>query len=411
MYFIAVAIVNLAYIFSELMFNTKLLNVSGGSFNYSDIETIEILGRALSSIGLSLVLVRTIYFFRISKGSKIFLSSLVIIIAHPVFFLGQKEFIDYLAKQTPDFQQQAFYNALLSKRAMLFDQDIEENIPYLKERTDTEKKVFFSSIGLIKNESGVGDIYGPKKSKEIIINNEAVTLANTLLNDYQDPVINESTYFLYSNIQQSYYKKIKLIDKQADGYYERYTSESARQAFYSQYAGLLEKIQKGENFFRNVMPSKVGAKLISIGRCITKDCYEKKTTGFETFQKNLARKYLKEKTEELTTFPFDYFCTQGNSKNSRTIIRTHKNGATDTRTHTNRMGNHSANTTLRCDVDLNHLGNAYLSKYKQTIDNTLNLSFKKYESLESFSKSSDFNDFIMYTAKRSGVRLILPKEW
>lgn len=95
-------LLNLAYLLIDLSFNARLLDISLSSQLNFRFDKLELYGRAISSIGATLVAWRWLVPFhpKRSLGSYVVRFSLIFVLVFPAVFVGQKKLIDTLVDQS-----------------------------------------------------------------------------------------------------------------------------------------------------------------------------------------------------------------------------------------------------------------------------------------------------------------------
>lgn len=116
-------IASCAYLVIEIMFNAKLVEVaSSAGFDVNDntLHNIELFGRAISGVGVSLLILDALPARFISSfWSKILSITLVISLIWPVVFFGQKKLIDiYLIEPSSAAQRKQAVASVLLKQAI-----------------------------------------------------------------------------------------------------------------------------------------------------------------------------------------------------------------------------------------------------------------------------------------------------
>lgn len=115
------------YLFPELIFNAKLVAVAGGRGSSDEaLRSVELFGRTVSGIGVSLLLADLWIRGRLARGIARPLAclGLTLLLVWPLVFFGQKWLVDrwLIAPSTPEQRQRAVLSQLL--RASLADNTI-----------------------------------------------------------------------------------------------------------------------------------------------------------------------------------------------------------------------------------------------------------------------------------------------
>jgi len=137
------------YLLPEAIFNSALIDVAGGkSSDESDLRIIELFGRAVSGIGVSLLLLDFYYKKRPvhSPFKMILISGAVLLVIWPLVFFGQKALVDNLiiSPSSAEERQHAYVvqmlrRALIEKSVEIEGLDYKPNQPH-----SAEEKTFLS---------------------------------------------------------------------------------------------------------------------------------------------------------------------------------------------------------------------------------------------------------------------------
>lgn len=149
---------SLAYLAFELAFNSRIVDGASGTFDATQLKALELQGRTLSGIGLSLLIAKNIS----PKKLIPFIRTLVIVcsISFCVMFFGQKILVEYMVdNSTAEERSNAQYIALLKKgitsnSVQLEDISIEEDqldTPATKAMTSIMGAMIFNSDTFIKH--------------------------------------------------------------------------------------------------------------------------------------------------------------------------------------------------------------------------------------------------------------------
>jgi len=143
-------VLNIAYLVYELAFNSRLVDASVARLSSGDIRALELEGRILSGIGLSLLLLRLITLK--NKPTKLFIKqvTLAIAIGFPVMFFGQRILVDVLIDRTSAEQRMDAQHLLLMKRGLATNSLQLEGIVFDEEDLDSpHTRSFLSVLGLM----------------------------------------------------------------------------------------------------------------------------------------------------------------------------------------------------------------------------------------------------------------------
>lgn len=119
------------YLIPEIIFNAKLVSIAGGRQNSdSELHTVELFGRAISGIGVTLLLADWLIRGQGGMFRSLLALAFVTILVWPTVFFGQKWLVDtwLINPSSPEQRQQAVISQLL--RASLADKTVAiEGIP------------------------------------------------------------------------------------------------------------------------------------------------------------------------------------------------------------------------------------------------------------------------------------------
>lgn len=141
---------NLLYLVYELAFNSRLVDAAVASLARSEVLALEMEGRILSGLGLSLLLLRLIR----GQGKPLLrnLGAIVLAIAigFPLMFFGQRWLVDTLVERTTAEQRMDAQHLLLLKRGLASNALQLDGIPF--DEADLESahtRSFLSVLGLM----------------------------------------------------------------------------------------------------------------------------------------------------------------------------------------------------------------------------------------------------------------------
>ncbi|MGM0831777.1 MAG: hypothetical protein ACQEUK_02980 [Pseudomonadota bacterium] len=143
-------VLNIAYLIYELAFNSRLVDASVARLTSGDVRALELEGRILSGIGLSLLLLRLITLK--NKQTSVFIKqvALAIAIGFPVMFFGQRILVDVLIDRTSAEQRMDAQHLLLMKRGLATNSLQLEGIAFDEEDLDSpHTRSFLSVLGLM----------------------------------------------------------------------------------------------------------------------------------------------------------------------------------------------------------------------------------------------------------------------
>lgn len=147
---LALFVLNLGYLIYELAFNSRLVDVSVSNLANSEVMALELEGRVLSGIGLSLLLLRFIAISKHSLAKNAGLICLAIVVGFPAMFYGQKLLVEGLVERTTAEQRMDAQHLLLLKRGLATNALQIEGLELAESDLDSpHTKSFLSVLGLM----------------------------------------------------------------------------------------------------------------------------------------------------------------------------------------------------------------------------------------------------------------------
>lgn len=230
---------NIAYLVYELAFNSRLVDASVARLSNDNIRALELEGRILSGIGLSLLLLRLITLK--NKQTKLFIKqvALAIAIGFPVMFFGQRILVDVLIDRTSAEQRMDAQHLLLMKRGLATNSLQLEGIAFDEEDLDSaHTRSFLSVLGLMTfvSPAFVDDL---KAEAESIIYQVATNEANKELPE---------NYQAYETLQESIRSAWDAYKTISDNYWaaQQEISHYAEQAWLDVQEDLLRQWQENQ---------------------------------------------------------------------------------------------------------------------------------------------------------------------
>lgn len=141
---------NLIYLVYELAFNSRLVDAAVATLVRSEIFALEMEGRILSGIGLSLLLLRWVRLKKKSLLRNIAMIALAIAVGFPLMFFGQRWLVDTIVSRTTAEQRMDAQHLLLLKRGLANNALQLDGIPF--DEADLESahtRSFLSVLGLM----------------------------------------------------------------------------------------------------------------------------------------------------------------------------------------------------------------------------------------------------------------------
>lgn len=147
-------VMSLCYLIPEVVFNAKLVEVAGGgSVDDQTLHLVELFGRTISGIGVTLLIADLLLKGRLvsSVPRAIMSFFLVALVVWPTVFFGQKLLIDkfLVEPSTPQQRQEAFFASIL--RSSLAANVVQiSGLPYdSKHATSPTEMTFLAMMGAL----------------------------------------------------------------------------------------------------------------------------------------------------------------------------------------------------------------------------------------------------------------------
>lgn len=145
-------ICSVLYLFPEIAFNAKLVEIAGGvDVTDEQLHKTELFGRTISGIGVTLLVADLLLkgWFTATKLRAVLSLLTLTVLVWPTVFLGQKALIDkwLIEPSTAQQRQEAFFSSVLRSSLAMNAVNI-EGIPYSPEaRTESSEMTFLALIG------------------------------------------------------------------------------------------------------------------------------------------------------------------------------------------------------------------------------------------------------------------------
>lgn len=268
------------YLVYELVFNSRIVDGSTGEFSASQMEALELQGRFLSGVGLSLLCLR---FVSLNNLKRFLITSVITTtIAFSLMFFGQKLLIESLvANSTVEDRVNAQHIALL-KNGIMNRHVVLEDISIPEEAVGTPAtKAMMSIVGVMafgtdgfvnKLKSNANDIV-----EQAAKNDAQLTLpeAYEAYQSYQSAV-NEKWLAYLDGVTQYDEEKSKVPEKSLDKLNEIY--EEAASGFKEKTEGLHDKemLTRTSLEIKRAVKDYFDSKAIADARCSKYDSLEQK---------------------------------------------------------------------------------------------------------------------------------------
>ncbi|MGF1826464.1 hypothetical protein L4D17_21375 [Vibrio splendidus] len=230
-------VMSLCYLIPEVVFNAKLVEVAGGG-NVDDqtLHLVELFGRTLSGIGVTLLIADLLLKGRLvsSVPRAIMSFFLVALVVWPTVFFGQKLLIDkfLVEPSTPQQRQEAFFASIL--RSSLAANVVQiSGLPYdSKHATSPTEMTFLAMMGglVYANDEFIHHV--DDKKRQILnryIENKANSQFDEYFNDYtsmRSEVL--SSYKQYQAGVDKYNKNVRQVLSRANEAWEDVETQIAQ---------------------------------------------------------------------------------------------------------------------------------------------------------------------------------------
>lgn len=290
------------YILLEIAFRARLLDAIGGVSNQTTIESIEIIGRLISSFGFSILIISKISF---GKTKKQIISSKIALyfISFALCFYAQKEFVQQISNNLSDDIKDKSIYLTLYKENLFFGKLDNKDFPYnSKNRENLDSKIFLSNLPLL-NLYNIPYIEYLKENKKTLIlqnmeskikladrkmshyeYNTASNFLNSLFNKYnvaigstasEDYKIEEATKkgkYIFSGLQTTIEIEYSKYRRNINNLLADYnSSEELSDKSFNKNADLVEYFGSNKIFKSNSYIKKSTFKKVDFDRYITKD--------------------------------------------------------------------------------------------------------------------------------------------
>lgn len=185
------------YILLEIAFRARLLDVIGSVSNQTTIESIEIIGRLISSFGFSILIISKISFGK--TKNQIILSKIALyFISFTLFFYAQKEFVEQISYRLSQETKDKSVYLTIYKENLFFGKLNHKDFPYnSNNREKLESKIFLSNLPLLNLYNIPYIDYLKENKKALIIQNmeSKIKIADRRMSKYE---YKEASLFLNS---------------------------------------------------------------------------------------------------------------------------------------------------------------------------------------------------------------------
>lgn len=137
------------YLFPEMIFNAELVSTAGSAnASHETIQRLELFGRAISGVGVTLLLLDGWRWLPLySKGKTLLVSLVIAVLVWPLVFFGQKYAIDeFLIEPSSAEQRQTAFLSILVKNALATRAVEVEGLPFDYEQPNSAVSQTFLSL-------------------------------------------------------------------------------------------------------------------------------------------------------------------------------------------------------------------------------------------------------------------------
>lgn len=203
---LAMLVISVAYVAAEIIFNSMLVSVAGGTnLTPETLHNVELFGRTMAGVGLTVVvgdaLTSDARVQRISRKLLVFV--LVALLCWPTMFFGQKMLIDaaLVEPSSPTERQRAYFSQLL--RSALANESVRiEGLEFERDPTeDPEAQTFLTLFG--------GLVYADAALVDRLDERRAEILGKFIRNKANEKF-------------DEYYERYKRLKAEIDENYKRY---------------------------------------------------------------------------------------------------------------------------------------------------------------------------------------------
>lgn len=175
------------YLLPEMIFNAELVRTAGSADSgYDEIRRLELFGRAVSGIGVSLLLLDALRILPLrSKAKTLFIAALIVVLIWPIVFFGQKILIDrFIIDSSSAEERQTAFLSILVKNGLAAKAVEVDGLPFDSDNPDSPVSQTFLTIfgGLVYANNDV--LEQIKQSKEDIATAYVVNHNRAMVGQY-----------------------------------------------------------------------------------------------------------------------------------------------------------------------------------------------------------------------------------
>lgn len=251
---VALLIIEILYVLSEFAFNAALLNAASGLVRDDQaLHRIEVVGRILSGVGLSILLYWTVFRKKlveesVSTGLKSLVKSLVICV--PAMYIGQKVLVDTLLVNGTSGAQRQYAETLILMKTGLQNGIVKmNNLDLSKGNSDPGEMAFVSVMGAI--------LLGVPEYADILAKNEEAIARR--VNEITSREAADKAYPAYYDASKKIIDGFKDYTEASQEYASKTSSARNPSAYWPQVARQTQdgyaKYSKASSYYSN-MPAK-----------------------------------------------------------------------------------------------------------------------------------------------------------
>ncbi len=323
---VLIFILLLLYLFPEAIFNAQLVSIAGGKdINAEQLRIIELFGRTVSGIGVSILVADMLIKGKLLKRPLIALAYLagIFLVAWPLTFFGQKWAIDTLIVNPSSIQQrhQAFFTNIL-KSGLSINAIQLEGVDYDPEKANHPAEMTFLALmgSLIYADEEFLD--GIESQKNQIVRNYVLRSAQLSFPQYYQRYKNmretiRSSWVKYDRAATRYHDKINSIDETYDKHLV-----NIQDAIREQWASYLNKNRVYRSLIKQSAKS-IAPIVVDTFRAKNK-CFKKHRSNLENRDQCIATAekpyHLALNQNKLPTPPLDYWLITQKVSTSDNVI-------------------------------------------------------------------------------------------
>ncbi|MGM0767247.1 MAG: carboxypeptidase regulatory-like domain-containing protein [Pseudomonadota bacterium] len=275
-----------AYLIPETIFNSHLVNVSGQGFvDEHDLRLIELFGRMISGIGVSLLVCDALGSRLVrDRASGIALTVCVFLICWPAVFFGQKMLVDhYIINPSSAEDRQHAYLSQLARGALAKNAIKIEGIDYDEEHRLNPQELTFMALfgGMVYADDKLAEVFRKQSGPVIdqLVRNTAYKDFDVHWQNYSQLYEALSTqYRTYAEGSQRYNSVVSTIGQRQDDYWTDVQNEIS--SGWSRYEGAIEAHNARAEANAQVYGPKIFDYFKRRNKCRRQSCIDRLDAGY-----------------------------------------------------------------------------------------------------------------------------------